>query len=45
LLPTGAAITHVLVSEDGWTVVDTEDGYSLLERRPGRVTPGSSPTQ
>jgi hypothetical protein len=39
MLPTDSGLTHVLVAEYGWHVVDTEDGYSLLERGPGgRVT-------
>jgi hypothetical protein len=43
MLATDSALTHVLVAEYGWHVVDTEDGYSLLARGPdGRVTTPSS---
>jgi hypothetical protein len=43
MLSTNSGLTHVLVAEYGWHVVDTEDGYSLLERGPdGRVTAPSS---
>jgi hypothetical protein len=32
LLPVDAAMTHVLVAEYHWTVVDVQGGYALLER-------------
>ena len=43
MLATDSGLAHVLVAEYGWHVVDTEDGWSLLERGPGgRVTTSSA---